>query len=204
MLNLTTKKEAFIKPPFFISYLITDPKEFGSDIKTFSYNLRKSLNKYKVDIICFRDKETKNIKNLAIACLTIATEFHISKILINSNIELALELGFNGVHLNSTQFDQINFAKNNKLYTIISCHTEDEVKIAKRLNSDAITYSPIFYKENKGQPKGVKNLKNIINKYQNNDFDIIALGGIIDKYHINTIKDTNASGFASIRYFQRV
>lgn len=201
MSNNYLKKEAFNKPPFFISYLITDPKEYGDDIETFSKNLKNSLSKYNVDIVCFRDKETSNIKELAKTCLRISKQFNIPKVLINTNIDLAIEAGFDGVHLTSNQFDKIKTSKEKSLYTIISTHTQDEVNIAKINGADAITYSPIFYKENKGEPKGLENLTKVVNTYQDDNFRIIALGGIIDGEHINKIKTTKASGFASIRYF---
>lgn len=196
-----TIKEAFKKSPFFISYLITDPLEYGKSIEKFTTTLTNTLSKYKVDILCFRDKETLNIEELAKTCLTISKQFNIKKVLINSNIDLAIKLGFDGVHLTSLQFDKIQVSKQKSLFTIISCHTEDEVNIAKINGADCITYSPIFYKENKGLPKGIKKLTNIVEKYQTSQFNIIALGGIIDENHLEKIKKTNSAGFASIRYF---
>ena len=200
---MNKKKEAFNKPPFFISYLITDPQEYGDDIEIFTKNLTNSLSKHKVDIVCFRDKETSNIKKLAKTCLHISKQFNIQKVLINTNIDLAYTLGFDGVHLNSNQFDKIKTSKEKSLYTIISCHTQDEVNIAKTNGANAVTYSPIFYKEHKGKPKGLENLTKVVDNYQDDNFSIIALGGIIDDEHINKIKTTKASGFASIRYFTR-
>ena len=201
MTYTNTKKEAFLKPPFFISYLITDPKEYGDDIKTFSKNLTNSLSKYQVDIVCFRDKETLNIKELVKACLNISKQFNIPKVVINSSINLAIKFGFDGVHLTSKQFDKIKTCKEKSLYTIISTHTQDEVAIAKNNGANAITYSPIFYKENKGEPKGIENLSKVVKNFQDNNFSIIALGGIIENKQIEEIKKTNAKGFASIRYF---
>ena len=64
----------------------------------------------------------------------------------------------------------------NSFFTIISCHTEEEVQKAKELQANAITYSPIFFKELKGEPKGIKNLTEIVNKYQEINFDIFCFG----------------------------
>ncbi len=191
-----------MKSFFFTQYLITDPFEFGNTQEQLSKNLIKSFTKYQVDMVCFRDKESKEIKSLAQTCLQISKRYNIEKVLINGDIKLAVELGFDGVHLTSAQFDKIKIAKENNLFVIISCHNEDEVKLAKKLGVDAVTYSPIFYKENKGKPKGIKNLKLIVNKYQDVNFKIIALGGIISESEITQIKSTNAGGFASIRYFK--
>ncbi len=187
--------------PFFYSYLITDPIEYGNNLELFSNNLTNSLKNNKVDIVCFRDKQSKDIELLAKECLEISKRFGIKKVLINNDIKLALKLGFDGVHLTSAQFDEIKGAKGKKLYTIISCHNEQEIIKAKEYKADAVTFSPIFYKEDKGHPKGCDILKKIVEKYQDDSFKIIALGGIIDDIHIKHIRNTDCSGFASIRYF---
>jgi len=194
------KKEAK-QLPFFISYFITDPLVFGDTKQNLEKNISNTLNKKKVDMICFRDKISKDTEKLAKTVLDISKKIGISKVVINSNIPLAIKLKFDGVHLTSSQFDDIKKAKQYDLFTIISCHNEDDIKRAKEKKADAVTYSPIFYKENKGKPKGIKDLKNMVKKYQDTNFRIIALGGIIDEDHIKQIQSTQASGFSSIRYF---
>ena len=194
------KKEAK-KPPFFISYLITDPQEYGYSVEIFKKNFTKTLHSHKVEMVCFRDKQTKDTSSLIKSFKDIAQQYQIDKIIINSDIEKALNMKLDGVHLTSQQFDKITYAKQHNLYTIISCHNEQEVSTAKQYGADAITYSPIFYKENKGDPKGCKNLQMIVEKYQEKNFKIIALGGIINHTQVEQIKDTNSAGFASIRYF---
>lgn len=197
------KKEALSKPPFFISYLITDPLEYGDRIENITNALTKSFQNHKVDIVCFRDKQTKDIKKLAKATIDISKKNDIPKVLINSDIALACELGFDGVHLNSQQFDKIEFSKNKNLYTIISCHSEVEILLAKKYCADAVTISPIFYKEKKNPPLGCDVLKQLVEKYQDDKFKIIALGGIVTDNQIEQIKETHCDGFASIRYFTK-
>jgi thiamine-phosphate pyrophosphorylase len=196
------KKEAFIKPPFFISYLITDPIEFGNTPEKLKQSLSSTFKKYTVNIVCFRDKSSLNIEELAIACLEVCREFNIEKVLINSHIDLCKKLGFDGIHLNSQQFEEIKNLQNKNTFTIISCHNEDEIKLAKKYHSNAITYSPIFFKELKGKPKGLENLAKVISLYQEENFNIIALGGIIADDNVKDVIKTKAMGFASIRYFK--
>ncbi len=181
-----------------IKYLITDPKYYTNNTTLFEKKLAISL-KQKIDIACFRDKTSTNVEELAQVFISTCKKEKINKYLINTNISLAKKLNATGVHLNSTQFDKIGEAKELGLYVIISCHNEDEIKKAIEKEADAITYSPIFSTPNKGEPKGVENLKNMILKYP--QIDIIALGGIIDNNEVNLIKSTKAYGFASIRYF---
>jgi len=203
MNNIFCKKEAFIKLPFFISYFITDPIEFGIDLELFKKNIESAIKLSKIDIICFRDKISQDKLPYAKIVLALANKYKIIPI-INSDIDLALKLGFCGVHLTSTQFDKISLAKNKNLFVVISCHTEEEVQLAKNLKADMVTYSPIFYKENKGDPKGIDDLSKVVRKYQDNNFFIIALGGIITNTHIKQIQSTNARGFASIRFFHKL
>jgi len=200
---ITTKEEKRETElsPFFYNYLITDPKEYGLDLTTFEKNLTKALQNHQVDILCFRDKITKDIKPFAKVTLEIARAFKIKKILLNGDKILAHELGFDGVHLRSIQFAEIQQAKEQKLFTFISCHSDKEVNLAKKNGADGVTYSPIFYKLDKGEPKGCLKLANIVKKYQDNTFSIFALGGIKDPLKVQEVEKTGCRGFASITYF---
>lgn len=201
MENHTLKKETSQKPPFFISYLITDPKEYGDTVEIFETNFTKALTLHKVDMVCFRDKQTKDTKELIKSFKNIANQFKIDKVIINSNIEQAISLQLDGVHLTSQQFDKITYAKQHNLYTIISTHNEEEILTAKQKGANAVTYSPIFYKADKGNPKGCKNLQSIVKRYQDKSFRIIALGGIISNSQVTQVSNTDCAGFASISYF---
>lgn len=183
----------------FISYLITDPKYYTNNPELFRKNLQIALSKNSVEMACFRDKESKNFEELAKIFLEVCKKNDIEKTLINSNYELASKLGAYGVHLNSNQFDKIKEAKNLDLYTIISCHNYKDLDSALKLHVNAVTYSPIFATPNKGEPKGISNLKECVKLYE--DIDIIALGGIVTQEQIKEIKKSGARGFASIRYF---
>ncbi|RLA78592.1 MAG: thiamine phosphate synthase [Epsilonproteobacteria bacterium] len=196
MIITQNKKEASNKLPFFISYFISDPSLFN--------NINLIFKKYNPNIVCFRDKETLNIEPLAKDFIKTARKSNINLVLINTHIDLAIRYKYDGVHLTSKQFNSIKKSKENKLFVIISCHTEYEVQLAKKLGADAITYSPIFYKKNKGKPKGIEDLKNIIEKYQDDSFSIIALGGIVDDTFVKQIESTKAKGFASIGYFNSI
>ena len=182
-----------------IKYLITDPKYYTNDEKEFEKFLINVLNKNKIDMACFRDKESSNFEEIAKIFIKICKERNIKEILINGNYLLAYELNATGVHLTSTQFDDILKAKELGLYVIISCHTFEDIEKAIDYQADAVTYSPIFETPNKGMPKGIAILNDVVEKYKN--INIIALGGIINENQIEQISKTKAYGFASIRYF---
>lgn len=182
-----------------IKYLITDPTYYSDNEQIFKEKLIKVLKNHKVDIACFRDKKSNNFEELAKIFIEVCKNYEIKNILLNSNYHLAKKLNATGVHLTSTQFNDIKNAKELGLYTIISCHNNNEIEEAIKSNIDAITFSPIFETPNKGEPKGVEKLKKILNQYKN--INIIALGGIVTKEHIEEISKTKTYGFASIRYF---
>jgi thiamine-phosphate pyrophosphorylase len=184
-----------------VSYLITDPKYYSSDIDTFEKNLSciyKSHQRYKINLACFRDKTSKNFDLLAKSFVKITNSFNI-KTIINSNINIAYKLNANGVHLTSKQFDLIKKAKEKNLYTICSTHTIQEVHKAYSLGADAITYSPIFCSKYSYKEKGIKGLQKLI--LENIPIDIFALGGIISQEQIKLLEQNNINNFASIRYF---
>lgn len=180
-------------------YLITDPEYYSSDEKLFEENLSKVLRNKKVDMACFRDKKSDNFESLAKIFVQTCKKFNIEKILINGNYLLAKKLEATGVHLTSSQFNEIKEAKKLDLYVIISCHTFNDIEKALDSYCNAVTFSPIFDTPNKGEAKGITSLKEVLSVYE--DIDIFALGGIIKEEQIEQISKTKACGFASIRYF---
>ncbi len=186
------------KEPFFYAYLITDPKYYTNNPITFKEVLTKTLTNNQVDIVCFRDKISTNKEELAKIFIEVCKSYGIQHILINSDIELAIKLGATGIHLTSLQFNKIKEVKRTNLFVIISCHTLEELLLAKEYGANMVTYSPIFLTPNKGKPKGCDILAKTVKEV---DIPIIALGGIISQNNIKDIQKTKANGFASIRYF---
>ena len=193
-----------MKPFFYIlslmkSYLITDPKYYTNNPLELQKSLEKTFLNHQVDMACFRDKSSENFEELATIFVKSCKEKNIEESFINSNYLLAKRLNATGVHLTSSQFNDIKKAKELGLKVIISCHTKGEINLAIQNGVDMITYSPIFSTPNKGEPKGIEKLQDVCKKYS---IPIIALGGIIDERQIEALKkQTQCFGFASIRYF---
>ena len=182
------------------SYLITDPKLYSNVSYELAKRLESVFSSHRVYFAQFRDKESENFEALAKVFLETCNKNGIKNSFLNSNFKLAYKLGFFGVHLTSRQFGDIKKAKDLGLKVIISTHEVSEVKKAKELEADFVTFSPIFHSPNKGKPKGLLALKEIIDTI---DINIFALGGIVTKEHIDKIKSVGAYGFASIRYFTK-
>ncbi len=102
---------------------------------------------------------------------------------------------FDGIHFPGAYLN-INLNNFKDKTTIFSAHSFEEIKKAQ--NFDFVTFSPIF--DSKGRKGlGIKKLNEACKLHK----DIIALGGIITDKEAEKIRNSNASGFASIRYFYK-
>ena len=180
------------------SYLITDPSFYGTTSDVLEAFLNKVFSQNIPDFALFRDKETPDYLALASTFIDVCRYHSLQNILLHGDYKLANVLKADGVHLPSTQFDAIKAAKALGLYVIISTHTHEEALKGQELGADAITYSPIYVSPNKGEPKGLEDLKEIVDKIR---VPIFALGGITTQEQINAVQECGAYGFASIRYF---
>ena len=176
-------------------YLITDPSFYTSTPKLFSKKLLHVIDKLKPDFVCIRDKVTNNYEDIVQEVKKTVSH---TKIFIHTDYKLAYKLGFYGIHLPSNCFEDIQKAKKLGLYVMVSTHTLEEALDVEKLGADFITFSPIFYTPNKGNPQGLEKLKEINAKI---DIDCFALGGIVEDEQIQACKNTGVYGFASIRYF---
>ncbi len=179
-------------------YLITS-KEFYTDTPAvFRKILHEQFVKHLPDYALYRDKSNPNYAIQAEHFTEVCAQFMGVKGYIHSDVDLARALNADGVHLTSQEFDKIEYARSLCLEVIISCHTHEEVLKAQKLGVNAVTYSPIFATPGKGEPKGVKDLEELLEKC---DVKVFALGGIVSQTEIQEIENTKAYGFASIRYF---
>jgi thiamine-phosphate pyrophosphorylase len=175
-----------------IRYAITDPQTLHFD--TIQEDLKRFAQK--ASMIVYRDKENPHYARDAKLFLSHAKGFE--KVLLHQDYLLAAHLGADGVHLMSTQRDDIAKAKALNLFVIISTHTLEEVIWAETLGADVVTFSPVYDTPNKGKAVGIAALKEVVDTV---DIPVIALGGIVSEAQIEACEEAGASGFASIRYF---
>ncbi len=175
-----------------IRYAITDPLTLHFD--TLENDLKRFAQK--ASMIVYRDKENPHYVSHAKVFVENAKGF--DKVLLHADYLLAAHLGTDGVHLMSTQMDDIPKAKAFNLFVIISTHTLEEVKSAEILGADMVTFSPVYETPNKGKAVGITALKEAVDAV---GIPVIALGGIVSAAQIEACMEAGASGFASIRYF---
>ena len=176
-----------------IAYAITDPSTL--DFSRLEENLKSFFSK--ATMIVYRDKTTMCYEENAKEFLAQTKGFE--KVLLHTDYTLAAKLHADGVHLKSTQFNDIHKAKALALMVIISTHTLKEAKEAQVLGADMITFSPVFDTPNKGLAVGLEQLKDVVVAVS---IPVIALGGILTQEQIDSCEGVGAKGFASIRYFE--
>lgn len=181
-------------------YLITSSEFYTDTPAVFKKILYDKFQTHMPIYALYRDKSNKNYNKLAYDFVDTCNKFENIKSFIHQDVDLAKELNATGVHLTSIQFDKIKDAKEKSLEVIISTHTHDEVIQAQELGADAVTYSPIFFSPGKGEPKGIDDLKELLEKCS---IKVFALGGIVEESHVKMLEATKAYGFASIRYFYK-
>ena len=179
-------------------YLITSREFYTDTPAVFRKILHEQLVKYLPNYVLYRDKTNPNYALQAEHLVEVCAQFEDIKAIIHSDVELARKLYAYGVHLTSLEFNKIDKAKEYGLKVIVSTHTKEEVFRAEELGADYVTYSPIFITPNKGEPKGIEDLKELLYKTK---IKVFALGGIVDIREVEKVEEIEAYGFASIRYF---
>jgi len=178
-----------------ISYAITDPTTL--DFLTIQSDMKRFSDK-KASMIVYRDKENEICTYDGQKFIDEARKYDFEKVLLHGDIALAIKIKADGVHLISKQFKEIEIAKKEGLFVVISTHSIEEAKKAEELGADMLTYSPVFKSPGKGEPVGLHMLSELTSMVE---IPVIALGGIITDEHVEACQMSGASGFASIRYF---
>jgi thiamine-phosphate pyrophosphorylase len=178
-----------------LTYAISDPRTLNfdtltSDLAHFSH---------KASMIVYRDKSTNHYDTNAKSFVSVAKDF--DRVLLHGDYVLAKQCDADGVHLTSTQFENITKAKAIGLFVIVSTHSKEEAKRAENLGADMITFSPVFDTPNKGKAVGLECLKEVVSSVR---IPVLALGGVLTQKQIDACADVGAKGFASIRYFSKV
>jgi thiamine-phosphate pyrophosphorylase len=178
-------------------YLITDPKYYGSDENSISRNIKKIDG---FDYILFRDKQTPTYGKFAKIFSDILRDRGITNFLVHRDYSLAKSLGSLGVHLTSTQFGDIENSKDSGLFTVVSCHSLEDIELVQKMGADAVTFSPIFHSPDKGEPKGLELLQEAV--YSFREMKIFALGGVVSMVEVDKLSGVEGLyGFSSIRFF---
>ncbi len=177
-----------------IVYAITDPSILSFD--TLQSDLHRISSK-KANMIVYRDRNASDYNHNAYIFVKYARD-KFEKVMVHGDVDLALELEADGVHLRSDQLQEIVRAKKEKLFVVVSTHTLEEIVYAQKSGADIVTLSPVFRSPGKGKPMGVQRFAEIVSRVE---VSVLALGGISTERDIELCMEVGAAGFAAIRYF---
>ena len=132
-------------------------------------------------------------------------------LVVNGDVELALAVGADGVHLPGAMAAEVEAARvafsgrGLAAYVSVACHTVDEVMIACASGADAALLSPIFASPGKGTPLGLGALRVVRARLRSayrppgaHELALVALGGV-DASNAGACMDEGADGVAAIR-----
>ncbi|MBT5186996.1 MAG: hypothetical protein HOM01_09325 [Kordiimonadaceae bacterium] len=158
-------------------------------------------------MVILRDYDEENRYDLAVALKYICQAKKI-KILIAADIDLALMIGADGIHLPEYKMELAQKIRNDhpSLFITAAAHNEDAVSRAQNFNLNAVLLSPIF--ATKSHPITFKYPDSVIGPDKLKEIcaahklPIYALGGINLKT-ADKLKETGIAGIAVIRGLER-
>lgn len=126
-----------------------------------------------------------------------------TKILVNSRFDIAMAAGAHGVHLPSDSIPAALVRPNvgNDFIVGVSAHSLADVENARSAGADFVVIAPVFESPGKGEALGLDRLRGICSAVA--PFPVVALGGI-DESTVSDVLAARASGYAAIRYLNRL
>jgi thiamine-phosphate pyrophosphorylase len=171
-------------------YIIVDKK----NLKNRSiYNVTGQIRDSGVDIVQYRDKESKKENILETACALRKVLLKTKTIfIINDYLDIAKIVDTDGIHLGQ---DDVPVAIARKILGKdkiigISCHSLKQAKIAQSMGADYISIGPIFFTSTKPEYKatGLDLIKKVKKEIR---IPFFAIGGI-SKKNIDKVKSKGA------------
>ena len=183
------------RPLHFKLYAITDR---GLCAPRTLYDTIHDLLDVGVSAIQLREKDLSDAEYIKLAdSLCKLCHAYSAQLFINSRIEIATEIGADGLHLpgDSASVEKVIEETNRRLIIGVSVHTLTEAKQREMEGADFITYSPIYPMPSKpdyGPAIGVEGLRKVTEKI---NIPVFALGGITPE-RVSECLDAGAHGVA--------
>ena len=175
-------------------YAISNMQEMGET--AFLHALEAACNKG-CKLIQIREKQLDlpDLRRFAQHVQLLAKPYG-AQLLLNADVELARELGLNGVHLPSAALMQLT-EKPNGLIVAASCHNLAELAQAQKLDLDFVTLSPVFNTQSHPDvtPLGWERFGTML---QGIEIPVYALGGM-RPHHLEGAWAAGACGVAMQR-----
>ena len=184
-----------------VRYAISD-RDFASDSDMEQY--LEGLFRSSADIIQWREKDFSRQENREFIRTGIELSQQHSKLfLISSDLDLALEEGANGVHLDSDQgLSEVLDAVGSSYPGFIigkSTHSIEEAISAEAEGADYVTLSPIYEPFSKESEYALLGLTALRSVAQTLSIPVFALGGV-DLKRLDVVTAAGAAGIAGTRW----
>ena len=179
-------------------YLITDRKQVANGHTL--YTAVEAALQGGVKAVQLREKDLSAAELLPLATqLRDLTRSHGALLFINDNIDIALAVEADGVHLggHSQATEVIRTKVGEKMLIGVSTHSKEEIEIAAKQGADFVTFGPVYATPSKakyGKPQGLKKLSEAC---RNSSIPVFALGGITPE-RATEVKQVGAKGIALI------
>ncbi len=155
-------------------YAISNVKELGEE--AFIARMQSAL-KSGLRLVQLREKDMSReaMRALALRMLPLLGEYH-AKLIINADVELAREIGADGVQLTAAQLTSLH-ARPDVAWCAASCHSAAELRRAEELGCDFAVLSPVLPTlSHPGEPTlGWETFKELV---QGCTIPVYALGGL--------------------------
>ena len=185
-------------PIDFSLYLITDRNQVA-DGNTGRSAIESALQGG-VKAVQLREKDLSSDELLPMAQnLRDLTRRYEAQLLINDNVDIALTVEADGVHLggHSQPTDIVRGLIGRDKLIGVSTHSKNEIKQAAELGADFVTFGPVYETPSKaafGPPQGLQSLSEAC---QNSTIPVFALGGITPERATDVLQ-AGAKGIALI------
>ncbi|HEX8289147.1 MAG TPA: thiamine phosphate synthase [Pyrinomonadaceae bacterium] len=176
----------------------TTPANFA-DKKKKILKLIETAADLRIPLIQIREKllSAKLLFELTAAAAQITKKTE-TRLLVNDRADIAFAANADGVHLTSASLsaDVIRRVFPQDFIVGVSAHSLAEVQKAKLQKADFAVFSPIFSTPNKGEPVGLRKLREVFERVK--PFPVLGLGGINETNYESVLEI--ADGFAAIRF----
>ena len=128
-----------------------------------------------------KDLSAKELLPLALKMRDLTRQYD-AKLLINREIDVAIRIGADGVHLGGDSLSVIEARKRlgpDRLIGV-STHAIEEIRSAAEEGADFVTFGPVYATPSKlkyGQPVGLERLRDAVAEH-GSDLPIFSLGGV--------------------------
>ena len=182
----------------FSLYLITDRKQVTNSHTL--YTAVEAALQGGVKAVQLREKDLPAVELLPLATqLRALTMRHGARLFINDNIDIALAVKADGVHLggHSQATDVIRARVGEDMLIGVSTHSKAEIELATRQGADFVTFGPVYATPSKAKYGAPQGLENLAEACRGSRVPVFALGGITPE-RTTEVQQAGARGIALI------